>query len=547
VPSAAMGEPLEVRPLLRATRHEDLAPETKALKELKPSFTRQEHSRIAGANFSPVAPHRLAVVSGTKVGIWQPSSLKENALEEGKSISKFKDVTLCASWRSDGKLLLVGEAGGSCAVVEVDRNTPLRRLRGHGDAVTCAAFAEADKSRCATGCKDGKLRLWDVSTSELITTFESHQDVMKTCCVGPTGGSWITAGHDQMVKLWDERSKPDKPAIAVDHGSPVECGCPFPSAALYASGGGTSVRVWDLAMTGKTLQDLPDAHSKVIMDMALDSQSSTLITASFDGFVKVFNSMDFTHLCSYKQSGPCTCVAWRPDGNGLMIGLDDGNWQFRSRRSTGPKKKKPVVEGELVTGKRVFQRGKRDGPLKDDEEEEESDVERLKSKKWKREEGFLRGHLHQPEPEDQIIDQVSLTRRRDSKVTYLFRKFEYRKLAEYLFLNTNPKEPALGLSIANEMLEQGALASGLRNLGEDLCLEALRWLNHALGVGTDSMQQSLTHEILLQLIDSNDCLQPPRSKELLSAMSKVRAQLWMEIQNQDVLFQTTGAIESIFA
>lgn len=33
--------------------------------------------------------------------------------------------------------------------------------------------------------------------------------------------------------------------------------------------------------------------------------------------------------------------------------------------------------------------------------------------------------------------------------------------------------------------------------------------------------------------DSNDCLQPPRSKELLSAMSKVRAQLWMEIQNQD--------------
>eukprot|EP00434_Breviolum_minutum_P019063 symbB.v1.2.016805.t1/scaffold1292.1/size223628/3 len=97
------------------------------------------------------------------------------------------------------------------------------------------------------------------------------------------------------------------------------------------------------------------------------------------------------------------------------------------------------------------------------------------------------------------------------------------------------------------MLEQGALESGLRNLGEDLCLEALRWLNHALGVGTDSMQQSLTHEILLTLIDSNDCLQPPRNKELLSAMSKVRAQLWMEIQNQDVLFQTTGAIESIFA
>ncbi len=33
------------------------------------------------------------------------------------------------------------------AVIEVDKNTLLRRLRGHGDAVTCASFAEADKSR----------------------------------------------------------------------------------------------------------------------------------------------------------------------------------------------------------------------------------------------------------------------------------------------------------------------------------------------------------------------------------------------------------------
>lgn len=41
-----------------------------------------------------------------------------------------------------------------------------------------------------------------------------------------------------------------------------------------------------------------------------------------------------------RQTGPCTCVAWRPDGNGLMVGLDDGSWQFRSR--AGKTKKKAV-------------------------------------------------------------------------------------------------------------------------------------------------------------------------------------------------------------
>jgi len=56
------------------------------------------------------------------------------------------------------------------------------------------------------------------------------EDCLKCCAVGPVGaGSWITAGHDQMVKLWDERSKPDKPAIA---------------AAWLTWGGGRDMKRW---------------------------------------------------------------------------------------------------------------------------------------------------------------------------------------------------------------------------------------------------------------------------------------------------------------
>ena len=41
-----------------------------------------------------MAPYRLALVSGTRVGIWQPNQLKEGSLEEGKSLTKFKDLML---------------------------------------------------------------------------------------------------------------------------------------------------------------------------------------------------------------------------------------------------------------------------------------------------------------------------------------------------------------------------------------------------------------------------------------------------------------------
>lgn len=32
---------------------------------------------------------------------------------------------------------------------------------------------------CATGCKDGKLRLWDVATSELVTTLDAHEERLR--------------------------------------------------------------------------------------------------------------------------------------------------------------------------------------------------------------------------------------------------------------------------------------------------------------------------------------------------------------------------------
>lgn len=144
-----------------------------------------------------------------------------------------------------------------------------------------------------------------------------------------------------------------------------------------------------------------------------------------------------------------------------------------------------------------------------------------------------------------MVDQQGRTGR-EPKVTYLFRKFEYRKLAEYLFYYTKPREPSYGLSIVSQLLEQGALASALSEMGEELCFEALRWLQGAYSVSSDSLQ-SLINELLLQLIDCNECLRPPQSQKLIGAMEKVEQMILKELQNQEALFETTGAIESIFS
>ena len=40
-----------------------------------------------------------------------------------------EDLTQCVSWRSDGKLLLAGEASGTCAVIDAESKRERERER----------------------------------------------------------------------------------------------------------------------------------------------------------------------------------------------------------------------------------------------------------------------------------------------------------------------------------------------------------------------------------------------------------------------------------
>jgi len=447
--------------------------------------------------------------------------------------------------------MLAGEASGTCAVIEMESRSILRRLRGHGDAVTCAAFADSDKSRVATGSKDGKLRLWDVATSDLLHTVDAHSDCLKVLSAGPVGpDSWITAGYDKCVKLWDARapskegseSEKAKAAINVSHGHPVEAGLSFPGAALFASAGGTALKVWDLALTGRALHDLPDVHSKVITGICLDSKATALLTASFDGLAKVHEAATMSHVWTYRLAGPATCITWHPDDSGFVVGLEDGSWMFRSKKASA--EKKALSDGVLVQPRKIHRSGGVKGAAKD-EDEESDEPELQKTRKWKREEGFLRGHLHKPAEDDEVIERPHARRKRESKVEFLFRKFEYRKAVEFMLLKGgNAVDTSMGFAIVDELLEQGALASALYNIGEDLCLDALRWLLHAFAVG-DSLQRQLFDEFLHTLIDCNDCLKLPSNAKLVDAMRELDRKVQQEIRTQESLFELNGMLETV--
>eukprot|EP00927_Polykrikos_kofoidii_P022556 TRINITY_DN21000_c0_g1_i1.p1 TRINITY_DN21000_c0_g1~~TRINITY_DN21000_c0_g1_i1.p1 ORF type:complete len:533 (+),score=107.27 TRINITY_DN21000_c0_g1_i1:71-1669(+) len=529
-----MGEFLRLKQLPQPRRVAELTPEAADFKALKVKASSKESSRVVSLAFSPVEPYRLAIASGTKVGLWQKSN--DGTWEAMSSISKFKDVTQIVAWRNDGKLLLAGEASGSCAVVAIDTRKVLRRFRGHGDAVTCAAFSNADRSRAATGSRDGKLRLWDVTTCELLLEVQAHSDCMKS--LSPLGGpdEWISAGYDGHIKAWDLRiantgtggsGSDDERAVksltgvnakkccvaSMDHGQQVETGVVFPGGAMYASAGGTSVKLWDLASGGKPVQALESAHSKAVTGLSLDADASTLLTASFDGLVKAYHAASLTHLWTYKLPGPGTCVSWRPDGNAFAVGLDDGQWQLRERKTAAQIQAAAETAAAAAKQKKPF---------------------RLR-------EGRQRGKDHKPESDDEVVD-LRPVKRKMSQIDFFLKHFEYRKALEHM---TDPNTPpASGMAIVDELLQRGALRVTLQDVGEQLCLRVLRWLVRCFGSG-DTLQEHLLFEALHTLLDNNICLQPPSTPELHEVFERLEQKVHMVMREQEGLFETSGMLDMV--
>lgn len=503
------------QPLAQPRRVAELTPEAAGFKAFKAKALQAEAARVVNLAFCPTSPHRLAVVNGTRVGFFKYN--QDGVPESDGALTKFKDLAQCVSWRSDGRLLLAGEASGSCAVVETETKKVLRRFRGHGDAVTCAAFATADKTRASTGSRDGKLRFWDVVSGDLVSTVAAHTDLMKFVApgAGGTGDMWITAGYDGQAKLWDLRmSNADGESSAaacfkVDHGHPIEAAVAFPSGTLLATAGGPEVKLWDFSVSGRLAQGIPDAHSKAVTAVCLDSKASVLLTASFDGLAKVFSAAGLEHLYTWKMPGPITCAAWRPDDRAFALGLDDGNWQLRFRKTETDQ---------------AVERQKR---------QEEQKAKRS----WVKKSGHMRGIHDQAASDDEIVERP-FKKKKEGQIDFFFRKFEYRKLAELMFEKGTAFN--VGLGIAEELVQRRALHAALRDRDTVFCNRALRWLHSAFKGGGDVLRQQLIMEMIHELLDSNKCLQAPTDPSVLNALELLEQKADRELRVQEQLSETRG-------
>ncbi|CAA6671335.1 unnamed protein product [Spirodela intermedia] len=252
---------------------------------------------VTHLEFSPVSPYDLAASVSANVNLYGGSP--DLSPKSFSPLQHFEDVAYSPSFRCDGALLAAGGQSGLVQIFDPNRaRLPLRRLRGHSRAVRVVRYPRiADKVHLFSGGDDAVLNYWDAATETRLLSFPAaHKDYIRAGSASPVSADLIATGsYDHMVRLWDVRSS--------ENSRPLP-----PSGGLMATAGGNVVKLWDVISGGRMIHRL-DCHNKTVTSVCLgavgkgDEGEPRLLTASLDGYVKVFDYAAFriTHSTRFPR------------------------------------------------------------------------------------------------------------------------------------------------------------------------------------------------------------------------------------------------------
>jgi U3 small nucleolar RNA-associated protein 15 len=280
----------------------------------------------------------FVVTSGTRLQIYSNRTRKLI-----KTITRFGDVAHSGEIRKDGRVIVAGEETGRIQVFDVSSRAILKTWLTHKQPVWTTKFSPADPTTLLSASDDRTVRLWDLPSSEPVTTFVGHADYVRCANFMPgTMSNMVVSGsYDSTVKLWDPRTGSGAAVMTFKHAAPVEDVLALPSGTTLLAAAENTVSVLDL-VAGRPLQMLTN-HQKTVTSLSLASGGRRVVTGGLEGHVKVFETTGWNVVFSTKYSSPVLSVkvipssgdaaGAEPDDRHLAVGMQSGVLSVRTRRS----------------------------------------------------------------------------------------------------------------------------------------------------------------------------------------------------------------------
>jgi WD40 repeat protein/serine/threonine protein kinase len=220
-------------------------------------------------------------------------------------------VAQTVAFSPDSRLLATGGTDptgthpppGTVKVWDAKTGQLLRQLKGHSNMVVGIAFSP-DGQRLASVSwvrrneempSRGEMKIWDVTTGNLLLTVPGHESLMNCVAFSPDGKRLATSGsQDTTVKIWDAQTGEEQRTFR-GHNHKVQCVAFSPDGKRLAWGSTDStVKVWDIperrAEAVNPLIHTLRGHTGWVLSVAFSPDGQQIASASSDGTVRVWKA-----------------------------------------------------------------------------------------------------------------------------------------------------------------------------------------------------------------------------------------------------------------
>ncbi len=277
--------------------------------------------RIRSLAFSPSGDRLLSGANDGRVIAWQGFEPAEpRVVRHSVGVTDF-------AW-----------VGGTSRVVTINRNaTYLSDVEKESSVI---AINEEDRRRWSVACSadgqlaavgdcDGNIRLWDLQSQTIRTTWKLGEVEVMRLAFSPDGSrlACTCRSEDDLVRIFDVQSQEMLPGLLANSCYAVAFS---PDSRLLAvSAEGDAIVVWDIVE--RKVRCMLDGHTNSVSDLAFSPDGQLLASASHDRLVKLWDwRLGSERMSLSGHRDQVRTLAFSPDGATLATAGRDGRlklWQ----------------------------------------------------------------------------------------------------------------------------------------------------------------------------------------------------------------------------
>ena len=199
-------------------------------------------------------------------------------------------------------------------------------FKGHTGLIQDIAITP--NNRKLASLSQNKIFVWDLETKQRTLILEGHSDTIMSLCISPDGRLIVSGSLDKTTKVWNIETGELIHTLALNR-DPIYSVAFSPDNKLIASGGaskykcdrGKKTRIYLWNLDGE-LVDILSGHELRINQLAFNYDGTSIVSASNDGTVKVWNIASGKEFITI-----AICLlffAFAPNENSLVTSGADG-------------------------------------------------------------------------------------------------------------------------------------------------------------------------------------------------------------------------------